>query len=181
MTTARPAAATRCKRIGRNPSASHRHGGNDDRDFLQHGFTQQQLNDLANKERLDLVRVPLGEAHEILSLDLVTQDEVVATPWRACFRWSAVAVSCEHQHACGYGWTSPFPPKTRPRKESRGRLSAFRVDENGMRSGVHKPKYDFPAAFAEHMLQWRRYGGFRICTAQRTDRFASGSSDFDYR
>jgi hypothetical protein len=26
MTTARPAAATRCKRIGRNPSASHRHG-----------------------------------------------------------------------------------------------------------------------------------------------------------
>jgi hypothetical protein len=40
----------------------------------------------------------------------------------------------------------PFSAETRPRKERRGRLSAFRVGENGTRSGVHKPKYDFPAA-----------------------------------
>jgi hypothetical protein len=37
MTIAKPAAAT-CKRIGRNASASHRHSGHDDRDFVQHKF-----------------------------------------------------------------------------------------------------------------------------------------------
>ena len=147
MTTARPAAATRCKRIGRNPSASHRHGGNDDRDFLQHGFTQQQLNDLAkSKETARPSPCSAGRgARDFVARSRDTR-RGSRDPLAVCFRWSAVAVSCEHQHACGYGWTSPFPPKTRPRKESRGSLSAFRVDENGMRSGVHKPKYDFPAA-----------------------------------
>jgi hypothetical protein len=32
------AAAATCKRIGRNASASHRHGGNDDRGSVQHKF-----------------------------------------------------------------------------------------------------------------------------------------------
>jgi hypothetical protein len=43
VTTAQPAAgptaATTCKRVGRNASASHRHGGNDDRDSVQHELT----------------------------------------------------------------------------------------------------------------------------------------------
>jgi hypothetical protein len=45
MTAAQPAtemastaAASACKRIGRNASASHRHGGNDDRGSVQHKF-----------------------------------------------------------------------------------------------------------------------------------------------
>jgi hypothetical protein len=43
MSAAQPAAvasssATTGKRIGRNASASHRHGGNDDRDFVQQKF-----------------------------------------------------------------------------------------------------------------------------------------------
>jgi hypothetical protein len=43
MSTAQPTAvasttATTGKRIGRNASASHRYGGNDDRDSVQHKF-----------------------------------------------------------------------------------------------------------------------------------------------
>jgi hypothetical protein len=43
MSAAQPAAmasgsATTGKRIGRNAGASHRHGGNDDRDSVQHKF-----------------------------------------------------------------------------------------------------------------------------------------------
>jgi hypothetical protein len=42
------------------------------------GFTQEELNELSQKkERLDLIRVAMGAVHEILSLDLITQDGAV--------------------------------------------------------------------------------------------------------
>jgi hypothetical protein len=42
------------------------------------GFTQEELNELSQKqEKLDLIRVAIGAVHEVLSLDLITQDGVV--------------------------------------------------------------------------------------------------------